>query len=150
VRQVLGGGAGVACAARVDVLDHRGAGGGAVALPKLPAVDAVAGPEDERPARGRQFACVFVGVGEAGAARVDVLDHRGAGGGAVALPKLPAVDAVAGPEEERPAHVRQFACVFVGVGEAGAARVDVLDHRGAGGGAVALPELPFVDAVVGP
>ena len=40
-------------------------------------------------------------------AGVDVLDQDGAGGGAVALPQLPAVGAVVGREEQRPVHVRQ-------------------------------------------
>ena len=42
------------------------------------------------------------------AARVDVLDQDGAGGRAVRLPKLRAVDAVVGREEQRSAHVRQI------------------------------------------
>ena len=55
---------------------------------------------------------------------------------AVALPQLVAVRPVVGREEERAVHVRQ-----VGGDGAGGTRIDVLDQDGAGGRAVALPEL---------
>ena len=58
-------------------------------------------------------------------ARVDVLDQDGAGGRAVALPQLPAVDAVIGHEEQRAVDVRQ-----VGRGGAEAAG-DVMSLTGA-------------------
>ena len=93
-----------AAAARVDVLDQDGAGGRAVALPKLIAVGAVVGREEERPAHVREIR----GIEDAAAAGLDVLDHDGAGGRAVALPELLAVGAVIGREEERPADVRQI------------------------------------------
>ena len=68
----------------VDVLDHDGAGGRAVGLPQLRAVDAVVGREETRPPDGRQVRT----ASELAGARVDVLDQRGAGGRAVALPQL--------------------------------------------------------------
>src|SRR5206468_103048 len=130
--------------AGVDVLDQRGAGGGAVALPQLEAVGAVVGAEEQRAADGGQVR----GEGTVGAA-VDVLEQHGAGGGAVALPQLDAVGAVAGGEEDDAADGGQVRGRATRRAAAGGAGVDVLDQHGAGRGAVALPELVAVDAVVG-
>ena len=90
------------CAARVDVLDQDGAGGGAVALPQLRAVSAVVGREEQRAVHVRQ-----VSWGTSCRCRIDVLDQDGAGGGAVALPQLVPCVAVVGREEQRAVHVRQ-------------------------------------------
>src|SRR5262249_58451819 len=64
-------------------------------------------------------------------AGVDVLHQAGARRGAVALPQLAAVDAVVGREVQPPAGRNQPVRV-----RAQAARLDVADQPGAGGGAV--------------
>src|SRR5581483_2054809 len=120
-----------------NVFDQGRPGGRAVTLPQLIAVRPVFAAEQEHVARGRQ-------LGE-GRAR---LDHHRSGGGAVGLPQ-PGPVAVGGDEEQlaadgggrRPGREAE-------VDPVAAARVDVLDHRGAGGRAVALPQLVAVDAVV--
>src|SRR5262249_48328798 len=71
-------------------------------------------------------------------------DHRSAGGGAVALPQLPAVGPVFGAEEEGPVDVRQL-----GRGGAGRAGLNVADQRGAGGGAGTLEEFAAGGPVIG-
>src|SRR5262249_9160114 len=121
---------------------------GAVALPQLGAVAAFVGREEQRAAHVDQ-----VGGFGAGGARSDVLDHDGAGGSSVRLPQLEAVAAVVGRGDQRAADdgrvVREAEAVAVGVEGGCGARSDILDEYGAGGGAVALPQLDAVAAVVG-
>src|SRR5262249_62428685 len=105
-----------------------GARGALEARLQLIAGLAVDAREEQRAVRGRQLP----GVRACVAARVDVLDQGGAGGGAVGLPQLPPVRAVVGREEQRPVHGRQVAGgrtvdVVVAVIASGAARGDVLD-----------------------
>src|SRR5262249_51979535 len=135
----------------VDVLDEGGAGGGAVGLPQLGAAAAVVGREEQRAVDVPQV----VRAG-AGGAEVDVLDEGGAGGSPVRLPQLVAVAAVVGPEEQGAVAVRQVGREWpwrpegpVRVDAVGGVGVDVLDEGGAGGGAVRLPQLVAVAAVVG-
>src|SRR5262249_511727 len=163
VREVAGG---RGSAAGLDVRDQLGAGCGAVARPQLPAVRPVVGREVQRAVNVRQGGGVSaVGV-VVSAARggVDVRVHHGAAGGgglaallgdrhAIGFPQLLAVNAVVGSEVQCPVHIGQVA----GIGAVGAEvlvgtvaegprdtvearpRVEVLDHDGAGRGAVALP-----------
>ena len=147
-----------AAAAGVDVLDHARC---RRAVPSLfhsstPLVPSLAAKNSV------PFTSVRLrGVGAA-AAGVDVLDQDGSGGGAIALPQLDAVRAVVGREEQRAVHVRQVAGARA-VGDVSVvptavvsivvvlirSREDVLDQGGAGGGAVALPQLVAGCAVVG-
>src|SRR5262249_18989668 len=139
----------------VEVRDGHGAGGGAVALPNLPRVRAVDWREEHGATHVRQVEGRVVVVAGNG---VDVLEQGGAGSRAVAPPQLPPVRAVVGREEQRPVHVRELLRVravryippvSVDVELRVRSRIDVLDEGGAGGGAVALPQLPPVRAVVG-
>ena len=125
--------------ARDKVRDHRGSPGGAVAGPKLPAVDAVVCGEEEQSVCGAH--ALRSGALRAGP---DVRYHCGAFGGAVAGPDFPAVDTVVGGEEH------QVVCCGHAL-RSGALRAgpDVQDHRGAFGGAVAGPGFPAAGAVVG-
>src|SRR5262249_17570177 len=170
VGQPAGDGAG--CAG-IDVGDKDGAGGGAVAFPQLPAVGVVIAVKEQRPIHVGVFPAVVVreahgagggsgadpqppggeekpplhsvGRGRAQAVGADehIRDHGGAGGGAVALPQLVLMRAVAGGEVQHAVHDGD---VFVVMRRVGAAGVDVLDQHGAGGGAVAGPQLFAVDA----
>src|SRR5262245_32238235 len=85
----------------------------------------------------------------------DVLDQHRAGLGAVALPqRRPSVDAVVGREDQPAIHVGQIAGVgdvgnVAAVVARGAARSDIFDEGGAGGGAVALPQLNAMLSIVG-
>src|SRR5262249_54728483 len=128
-----------------DIVDEGGAGGGAVALPQLDAVAAIVGIEEQGAADVRQT----VGVGAGGAGK-DVIDQGSAGGGAVALPQLDAVAAVVGMKEQGVADVRQVGLEVVRAGLQGTLGTgeDVVDEDGAGRGAVALPQLVAVAAVV--
>src|SRR5207253_1746624 len=76
-------------------------------------------------------------------------DEGGAGGGTVTLPEFKAGAAVIGPEEERPVDVRQVAILPFERKGVAAARVNVPDEGGTGGGAVAPPQLFAVASVIG-
>src|SRR5262249_59751804 len=131
-------------------LVQAGARGGAVAPPELVAVHAVVGGEEQRVARGGQV----VGIGAVrravgAAAGTDVLDQDGAASGAVAPPELAAVGPVVGRKEKSITDRGQFAGIGALRISVRGARGDVLDQDGAGGGAVALPQLHAVGSVVG-
>src|SRR5262249_1667912 len=130
-------------------LDQYGAGRRAVALPQLLPVRAVVGREEQRPVYVGQVARV-----SASGRWDEVRDGNGAGGDAAALPQVLPGRAIAGLEEQRPIHVREVAGVrtvgiMAPVISGTAAREDVSDEGRAGGGAVALPQLLPVRAVVG-
>src|SRR5262249_44748695 len=124
-------------AAREDVLDQDGSGRSAVAFPQFVTVHAVVGREEQRAVDVREVVGwkavgIIAAVVSDVPARVDVLDERRAGGGAVALPELEAVRVVSAREEQCPVDVREVVW-----GKTVAAY-----EAGAGGGAVALPEPP--------
>src|SRR6516225_5298690 len=88
--------------AGVDVLDHEGAGGGAVALPQFKPV---------RPVIRLKEQCA-VDIGEprsllGAPTRKDVFDEEGPGGSPVALPQLACLGAVKGCEKQRAVYVLQ-------------------------------------------
>ena len=128
---------GRAVAARVDVLDQGGAGGRAVALPQLAAVRPVVGREEQRAVHVRQagrgtepwHAAGLMSLTRAVPAAVPSLFHSSC----PCVPSSAAKNSVA--VDVREARWGQ-SCPAAGV--------DVLDQDGAGGGAVALPQLRAV------
>ena len=79
------------------------------------------------------YAHEISGIG-ASRRQVNILDQDRAGRCAVACPQLLAVSVVVGTEKQRTVDVGQSVGIRVI-----AAGIDVLDHHGAGVGAVALP-----------
>src|SRR5262249_34855553 len=130
VRQVVG-----KRAIDIDVFDQEGAGGSAVARPQLNPVRVVVSREEQGPINVGQIGVFENAVGGAG---VNVIDHEGAGGAAIALAEFEPVGAVVSGEEEDAVHVRQIG-VFAEKNAVGGAGVNVIDHEGAGGAAIALP-----------
>src|SRR6185312_10749173 len=77
--------------AGVDVLDHRGTGCRAIALPKLVSVRAVVRTEVERAADAGQADAPATGM-RAGGSGVEVLHQRGVVAAPIRGPKLPAME----------------------------------------------------------
>ena len=93
----------------MDVLDQDGARPGAIGLPQLRAVGAVAGGEEQPSAHSGQGGGIAAVVDW-----FDVLDQDGARPGAIGLPQLPAVGAVVGGEEQPSAHTGQGGGIAAG------------------------------------
>src|SRR5262249_5962571 len=122
-----------------SLIEKDGAGVASVALPQPVGGGWSVGAEVQCPAHIRQ-AVVDAAVGAV------VLDEDSAGGRPVALPQHPPIvdDAqIRGDKEQGAVDIGQLP-----EGKAAAARDNVLDQHGAGG-AVALPQLRPVDAVIG-
>src|SRR5713226_6004148 len=107
-----------------DVRDEHRTERGAIRTPELGAVDQVVGRKEERAV---DVCLIGSGGHGAGGAGNDVLDERGTAGGAVAVPQLAAVRPVIGAENNVTVDVSHLIDV-----RAGPARIDVLDHHGAG------------------
>src|SRR5262245_8278119 len=99
IRQIAGTGA----ADGPDVLDQRGSGGSAVALPKLRVVVGPLSTEVQRAADVGQIA--RIGAVRAGQ---DVAHQHGSGGRTVAFPKLVAMSDVLGTKEQGAADIGQM------------------------------------------
>src|SRR5436190_1648228 len=128
---------------RADVADELRARGGAVGAPGLEAVAAVVGVNEQAHADLREQSGVKAGVRAIGP-RADVADELRPRGGAVGAPKLSAMGAVGGAEEDGRADLREMRRI----GVAGS-RADVANELRARGGAVGAPELIALGAVGG-